>query len=117
MECSHVSDKTWERLRLFFASLRLCARFSSGDKSLLPLQTGAEVAGAARVAELLQRLRLDLADALARHAEMPPHLFQRLLAAILQPKAHHQDFALARGEVVQRVVDLLAQNQVRGGLG
>src|SRR5439155_6256141 len=50
-------------------------------------QVVAQTLGAAGVAQLAQRLGLDLADALAGHPELAPHFLQRPLAAVLQPEA------------------------------
>jgi hypothetical protein len=40
-----------------------------------------------RVPQSAQRLRLDLAHALARHAHLAPHLFQRVSLPVQQPVA------------------------------
>ena len=52
----------------------------------------------ARMPQLAQRLRLDLPDALARHLEALPHLFQRVLGAVFQAEAHLDDALFARGQ-------------------
>ena len=54
-----------------------------------------QLAAAERVAQLAQRLGLDLPHALARDAELATHIFQRAGDAVLQPKAHHEHLALA----------------------
>src|SRR4051794_32365151 len=63
--------------------------------------------------QLLQRLVLDLADALARHVERAPDLVQRARVLAAQAVAELEDAALAVGEVLQR----LAQRLLREDLG
>src|SRR5437879_13405346 len=70
------------------------------------LQVVAELLRARRVAQLAQRLGLDLADALAGDPEPLAHLFQRALAAVDQPEAQLQHAPLARRERVEDVVAL-----------
>src|SRR5207249_6967511 len=60
------------------------------------VKEGAEFAAARRMAELAQRFGLDLANALARHGKALAHLFERMLAAVVQTKAHLDNFFLAR---------------------
>src|SRR6187551_2545140 len=50
------------------------------------LQVVPQFLGAARVAQLAERLRLDLADPLAGDAELAADLFQRPLPAVVRPK-------------------------------
>src|SRR5215210_5946537 len=64
-----------------------------------------ELLGAAGVAKLAQRLRLDLADALASDAELAPDFFQRPAAAVVETEAHCQHRALAVRERQQDIVD------------
>src|SRR5262249_55470446 len=52
----------------------------------------------ARMLELAQRLGLDLADALARHRELLPDLFQRVVGVHADAEAHAQHALLARRE-------------------
>src|SRR5690242_8139942 len=55
---------------------------------LQQLGVGLEPAAARRVAQLAQRLGLDLADALARHVEERAHLLEGALRAVLgEPEA------------------------------
>src|SRR5579884_2761674 len=63
-----------------------------------------------RMTQLLERLRLDLPDALARHAEVLADLFQRVGIAVVEPEPHLKDVALARRELIERLLDLLAQH-------
>src|SRR5205807_3892875 len=56
----------------------------------------------------LERLRLDLADALARHAERAADLLQRLRVGIsVEAVAELEDVALALRQVLQRAVEHL----------
>src|SRR3954449_5474291 len=66
--------------------------------------------------KLLERLVLDLADALARHVERAAHLVEgpRVLAA--QPVAELEHAALAVGEVLQRLAQRLLREDLRGAL-
>ena len=48
------------------------------------------------MAQLPQRLGLDLPDALARDREVLAHFFQRVLAAILQAEPQPDNLLLAR---------------------
>src|SRR5207237_399505 len=80
------------------------------------LQEVAQLRGARAVAQLAQRLRLDLADALAGDAELAAHLLQRALAPVVQPEAELQHAPLAARQRVQHVLDLLLEELVRGGV-
>src|SRR5207245_89293 len=104
--------------RLFFSFLRghvstilLCFSLAGGERrqqrSALAqtalVQVILQLLGPGRVAQFAEGLRLDLADALARHVELATHLFQRAAAAVLEAKAKLQDAPLAlrqRGEDV-----------------
>src|SRR5678815_5936654 len=55
----------------------------------------AQLVRAARVLELADRLRLDLADALARHVELLADFLQRVVGRHLDAEAHAQDLGLA----------------------
>src|SRR5919109_4395911 len=79
-----------------------------------------EALGLGQALELLQRVVLDLADALAGDAEGPAHLLERprLLALESEPELDH--LPLPRRERVERAVDVLApqveRRRVEGGL-
>src|SRR5659263_559882 len=84
-----------------------------------------ELAQALRVAvrlELGQRLGLDLADALARDAELLPDLFEGARVAARAAEAQLDDAALALREQLQHADELLALHDVvdlfdrRGGI-
>src|SRR5262245_34048645 len=74
-------------------------------------EEAAELLGARWMAQLAERLRLDLADALAGDGEVLPHLLERVLAAVGQPEAEAEDLFLARRQGVQDLVGLLAQRE------
>ena len=57
--------------------------------------------------KLAQRLRLDLADALAGDLELLPDFFERAAAAIVEAEAQVQHFPLAHGQRVEHVLHLL----------
>src|SRR3954464_45999 len=77
------------------------------------LRDVAELLGLGERLQLLQRLVLDLADALARHVERAAHLVERAGVLATQPVAQLEDPALAVGEVLQR----LAQGLLGEDLG
>src|SRR5919198_3659246 len=78
---------------------------------------GAQFAGARGMAQLTQRLGLDLTDAFASDGEGLADLFQRVLAAILQAEAHFDDLLLARGERAQHMRRLLLEVDIDYGVG
>src|SRR3990170_4196486 len=80
------------------------------------LQVVLQLLAARGVAQLPQRLRLYLADALPRHVELPPNLFQRAAPAVLQPEAQHQHLLLARRQRAEHVLHVLLEKLVRGRL-
>src|SRR5882672_5288705 len=77
-----------------------------GPPSQLILDEGAEVAAAQGVAELPERLGLDLPDTLARHLEALPDLFEGVLALFADAEAQAQDLLFLRGEHRQGPLDL-----------
>src|SRR5262249_42794217 len=79
---------------------------------LIGLKEAVQMPDARRVPHLAQRLRLDLADALARDAELAPHFFQRARIAVDQAKALFENGALALRQRVEHVADLLLQQRV-----
>ena len=62
------------------------------------IEESAQAMAAAGVAQLAQRLGFDLADAFASDSEMLSDLFEGVLAAVLQAKAHLDDLFLARAQ-------------------
>src|SRR4030081_270285 len=81
------------------------------------LQVVAELLRARRVAQLAERLRLDLPNPLSRDPEPLAHLFQRPLVAVDEPAAELEHAPLARSEGVEDVLDLVAEHRQRGGVG
>ena len=63
----------------------------------------------ARMLQLPQRLRLDLADALARHRELLADFFQRVVGVHADAEAHAQHAFLARRQARQNARGGLAQ--------
>src|SRR5262245_51115108 len=68
-----------------------------------------QLAAARRMLELAQGLRLDLADALARHRELLADFLQRVVGVHADAKAHAQHALLARRERGQHPRRGLAQ--------
>src|SRR6476646_5190480 len=80
------------------------------------VEEAAQFARAARVLELAQRLRLDLADALAGHRELLPDLFERVIGVHADAEAHSQHPLLARRQRRQHPGCRLAQIGLDGGV-
>src|SRR2546421_1424441 len=70
-----------------------------------------QLLAAARVAQLAQRLRLDLADPLAGDAEALPHFFKRPLMSVDQSKSQLQHAPFARRQGVQDVLHLRPEHR------
>src|SRR2546427_4774239 len=70
-----------------------------------------------RMAQLAQRLGLDLADPLAGHPELPADFLQRPGTAIIEPEAQLQHLALTRRQRLQHVLQLLLQHGERRRFG
>ena len=75
-----------------------------------------EFLAAAGVAQLAERLGLDLADALARDIEFLADLLKRAGAAVLNAEAQLEDLLFARGQGREYVHQLLLQQRERRGL-
>src|SRR5262245_9875498 len=69
------------------------------------------------MAELAQRLRLDLADPLAGHVELLAHLLEGPGTPVLEAEAELEHAPLAAGQRVEDALDLLLEELVRGRLG
>src|SRR6202521_1302049 len=67
--------------------------------------------------QLPQRLSLNLPDAFARHRKRLSDLFQRVLRAVFQPKAHLDDLLLARCQRAQHLRSLVFEVDVDHRLG
>src|SRR3954453_16504769 len=83
---------------------------------LTSLSDGAELLGLGEALELLERLVLDLADALARHVERAPDLVERARVLPAEAVAQLEYAALAVGEVLQRLAQRLLGEDLRGPL-
>src|SRR5581483_57682 len=66
--------------------------------------------------QLLQRLVLDLANALARDVEGPPDLVEGARVLAPEPVAELEDAPLAVGEVLERLAEGLLGQKVRGAV-
>src|SRR6266542_5337389 len=75
-----------------------------------------ELLAEARVAQLAKRLDLDLADTFPRDAELLADLLERAAVAVFQAEAQLEDAALALGQLVEHLLDLLAQHLVARGV-
>src|SRR5437867_12363587 len=82
---------------------RLAAPAGPVSPSPAPLERDhvPELARARRVAQLRQRLRLDLTDALPREGELPANLLEGSRLAGDEPEAQRQDLLLPVGERVE----------------
>src|SRR6185437_2693286 len=83
---------------------------------LLALHESFEVTGAPGLAQLAQRLGLDLPDALARHRELLSDFFQRVVGLLSDTEAHPQDLLFARRQRRQHLALLLAEVALNRGL-
>src|SRR6266566_1376746 len=85
--------------------------FGAAFSALTPraLQEGAQTLAAGGVAQLAQRLALDLADALAGDRERLADFLERVLATVADAEAHFEDHLLARRQGLQHFLRLLLQ--------
>src|SRR3954453_10919915 len=81
------------------------------------LEVVAELLAAARVAELGQRLRLDLADPLASETELLADLVERARLAVGEAEAQGDDRRLALGQRLEHAVELALKKPERHDLG
>src|ERR1039457_701177 len=81
------------------------------------IEERAQAMAAAGMPQFPERLGLDLPYALARHGEMLADLFERVLAAVLQSKAHLDDLLFAGTEGLQDFGRLFAKVQIDDRLG
>src|SRR5216683_2720434 len=80
-------------------------------------EEGAQFARTRRVPQFAQRFRFDLPDAFARDRERLADFFERVLAAVVQAKAHLDDFFLARRQRLQHRRRLFLQIQIDDRIG
>src|SRR4051794_33870469 len=76
----------------------------------------AELLSLGEALQLLQRLVLDLADALARDVERPPDLVERARVLAAEAVAQLEHAALAVGEILQRLAERLLGEDLGGPL-
>src|SRR2546422_7918258 len=81
------------------------------------LQERLQLPAAGRVAQLAERLRLDLPDALAGDREALAHFLERVLAAVADAKPHLDHLLLAGRQRLEDGLGLLLQIQVDDSLG
>src|SRR5688500_247035 len=81
------------------------------------LQVVLELAAAARVPQLAERLCLDLANPLACDVEVTADLFEGPGTSVLEAEAQLKHPPLTRREGIQHALDLLLQELVAGGIG
>src|SRR5450759_3287240 len=81
------------------------------------LQVVLQLARTARVAQLPERLRLDLADPLAAQVEVRADLVKGAGAPVLEAEAELEDSALTAGQRVEHGRHLLLEELVRRRLG
>jgi len=82
----------------------------------LILDERGEVTAAQGMAELAERLDLDLTDPFPRHGKPPADFLERVLAAVPQAEPQPEDFFLAGAERPQRALDLSRQVLARQGV-
>src|SRR6188472_3647829 len=87
----------------------LQGRWASAARAESPVEEATQVARPGQMPELPQRLRLDLPDALARHVEARPDLFERVVGPLTDPEAEAKHLLLAGGERRQHAPRLIAQ--------
>src|SRR5207244_13484198 len=87
------------------------ARRRGRERGGFLLQVVLELLAAARVAQLAQRLRLDLANPLAGDAEALSHFFPRPLVALQQSEPKLQHPPLARQKGIENEIHLGAQHR------
>src|SRR5215469_17702139 len=91
---------------------------SEEGRALATLDERAQPLAPRRMAELPQRLGLDLPDALAGHLEVLTHLLERVVGLLADPEPHPEHLLLARRQGGQNLPGLLGQvhvdHRVRG---
>src|SRR5438876_633876 len=80
------------------------------------LQVVLELAAPRRMAQLAQRFRLDLPDALSRDVELAADLFERARAAVFETEAQLKHAPFATGEAFEHALDLLLEELVARGV-
>src|SRR6476469_4466880 len=93
-------------------TVELWARSSLSHRLGAAFQKRLQLARPGRVAELAQRFRLDLADALARDREVLADLLERVLAAVAHAEPHLDHLLLARRQRLEHGLRLFLEVQV-----
>ena len=83
---------------------------------MLVIQEAPELAAPARVFQLAQRFRLDLADTFAGHIELLADFLERVVGVHADAEAHAQDAFLAGGEAAENAGRGFAQVGLDGGV-
>ncbi|HVI23863.1 MAG TPA: sigma-70 family RNA polymerase sigma factor, partial [Myxococcales bacterium] len=94
-------------------------QFIADERAESPYERAAEILTKEALREalqLLERLVLDLADALAGDVERAPHLVERARVLTAEAVAQLEDAALAVGEVLQRLAQRLLGEDLRSAL-
>src|SRR5690554_3761493 len=89
-------------------------RTGSSRRSLV--EEPLELPRADRVLKFSDGLRLDLTYALARHLEDLADLFEGVRVAVADPVTQLDDFALAEGQRLKDLIDLVLQHLVGRGV-
>src|ERR1043165_1129514 len=84
------------------------ARCGAPEERLV-LDERLEALAARRMAQLAERLRLDLADALAGDLEVLAHFLERVVALLADAKAHAEDLLLTRRERREHLAGLIRE--------
>src|SRR6185312_10098189 len=85
------------------------AFFATSVSGELVLDERLEALAARRVAQLAQRLRLDLADALARHLEVLTDLLEGMVGLLADAEPHAEHLLLARRERREHLAGLIRE--------
>src|SRR6266436_2066814 len=117
MNCAQTSlaprrDQVWSRLMMMVVRGAGPADLLSGQL----LQESFEVHAADGMLKLADGFGFDLADAFAGDLEDAADLLQRVRIAVLQAVAEANDLALAPGERLEQMFDLLPQDAVIGAM-
>ena len=93
--------------RVYLAPPSLGGRLWVQTLQIGSLEETLELPNSRRVTHLAQRFRLDLANAFARDAKLPAHFLERAAVAVDQSKPLFEHLALAIGQGLEDVFDLL----------
>ena len=85
--------------------------------SCVLVQVILQLLGPAGVAQLAQRLRLNLPDPLTGDTKDVAHLFEGAGTAVIETEAEAEHLLLTGGEGLQHLFQLLLQERERGSLG